>query len=242
MAAMTEEIDVLLGLIKNPVIEREGMRDFVKGTLEGRACVAVFSRIGKVAAASTATLLIQRFGVDSILFAGVAGAIEPGLKVGDIVVGREFIQWDLDARPLFEYGEVPMLGMTRFPADERDTARLRKAIDRVLAARASDPENSDLTPHLTIVTEGLIATGDRFVGTQAENSRIRSLLPDAKCVEMETAAVAQVCYEHGVPFAAFRILSDSADDSAAMDFQEFLREKAGPIAAQAVVEFLRLPE
>ena len=126
--------------------------------------------------------------------------------------------------------------MTRFPSDENLTTRLQQAAESLVDQWSQHHRLSEL-PILSI---GTIATGDRFLAHSSEVERLRILVPDAKCVEMETAAVAQVCYEHGVPFGAFRILSDTANETAAIDFHQFLVNHAGPMAAQLVREFLKL--
>ena len=95
------------------------------GHLHGQDVVAVLSRIGKVAAATTATVLIERFGVRRIVFTGVAGGLAPGVKVGDVVVADSFLQHDLDASPIFPKYEVPLYGLSRFPADPALSAPAR---------------------------------------------------------------------------------------------------------------------
>ena len=111
MSAMPEEIDMLLPEL-GPEVEtvNRGQRTYYLGNLAGHEVVAVFSRWGKVAAAATVTNLITEFGASALLFSGVAGALSPGLKVGDIIVGEEFLQYDLDARPLVPQFEAPLLG------------------------------------------------------------------------------------------------------------------------------------
>ena len=96
--------------------QRWGQRDFLRGTLYGQDCVLALSRIGKVAAAATATTLIHRFNVGAILFTGVAGGVATGVRVGDIVIADELIQHDMDASPLFARYEIPLLARQRFSA------------------------------------------------------------------------------------------------------------------------------
>jgi nucleoside phosphorylase len=115
MAAMQEEIDTLLKeLPASSEVVDDGQRTYHSGRLWGTPVVVVFSRWGKVAAATTATHLISEFGVGEILFTGVAGAAQPGLNVGDVVVGARFWQHDIDARPLFPRHEIPLLGRSSF--------------------------------------------------------------------------------------------------------------------------------
>jgi len=118
MAAMQEEIDRLLReLPAGSEVVNDGRRTYHSGHLWGTPVVIVFSRWGKVAAATTATDLISDFCVTEILFTGVAGAAQPGLKVGDIVVGARLWQHDMDARPLFPRHEIPLLGRSSFASD-----------------------------------------------------------------------------------------------------------------------------
>jgi len=120
MAAMQEEIDRLLReLPAGSEVVNDGRRTYHSGHLWGTPVVIVFSRWGKVAAATTATDLISDFCVTEILFTGVAGAAQPGLKVGDIVVGARLWQHDMDARPLFPRHEIPLLGRSSFASDEK---------------------------------------------------------------------------------------------------------------------------
>src|SRR5262249_40077207 len=125
MAAMREEIDTLLKeLPADSEVVNDGRRTYHSGHLWGAPVVMVFSRWGKVAAATTATHLISDFGVGEILFTGVAGAAQPGLKVGDVVVGAQLWQHDMDARPLCPRHEIPLLGRCSFAADEERRSQL----------------------------------------------------------------------------------------------------------------------
>jgi len=226
LAAMPEEIEALVGAIDRSDSTEVGLRTYHRGTLHGVECVLVHSRIGKVAAASTATQLIDRFEVDRVLFTGLAGGVGDGVRRGDLVIGTELIQHDLDASPLFPRHEVPLLGIQRFATDARMNAQLVEAAREVAGQRGHS------------VHSGLIATGDQFFSSRESVSRLKAQIPDTLCVEMEGAAVAQICHEHAVPFSIIRTISDSADDGAVADFSEFLHQVAGPYALGVVSRFL----
>ena len=118
VAAMQDELSTLLDdMGRSAQRSVHGRREFFRGELWGTPCVAVLSRIGKVAAAATVTTLIHEFAVERIVFTGVAGGIGAGLRVGDVVVANELVQHDFDASPIFPRHEIPLLGMTRFATD-----------------------------------------------------------------------------------------------------------------------------
>ena len=213
-------------------------RDYWLGHWHGHELVAVLSRIGKVAAATTATVLIERFEVDRIVFTGVAGGLAEGVAVGNVVVASELLQHDMDASPLYPKHEVPMTGMSRFPADSALSRALLRAARSVLElpVETLGPEAiAEFNLSAPRVHEGLILSGDRFVATSAESQALRHALPEALAVEMEGAAVAQVCHDYGLPFAALRTISDRADDAAHVDFQRFVDQVASRYSA-AVLE------
>jgi adenosylhomocysteine nucleosidase len=225
VSAMHEELHALLPLIES--IERIEIagRQFHRGRLHGRAVVLALSGIGKVAAAATATLLIDRFAAAELLFTGVAGGLHPDVAVGDVVVARSLLQHDMDASPLFPRYEVPLTGRSRFDADPPRAAALAEAARRCLAGHGR-------------VHEGLIVSGDRFVSSHSESGALRSALPDALAVEMEGAAVAQVCSDFGRPFAVLRSISDRADDAAHVDFTRFVAEVASVYTRTIVDDWL----
>lgn len=229
VAALHEELSTVLAFMPDEHKENAAGRDFWVGHLHGQEVVAVLSGIGKVAAATTATLLIERFGVQRIVFTGVAGGLAPGVNVGDLVVATQFLQHDMDASPIFARHQMPGYGLSRFEADASLSDQL---------AAAGSATLSGLPGHLppaVIETfaldqpklhRGLIISGDRFVSTTAESEALQRELPDALAVEMEGAAFAQVCHDFGVPLAVVRTISDRADDAAHVDFPRFLREVA----------------
>ena len=207
-------------------------RVFQQGTLHGQVVVLALSGIGKVAAATTATALVERFHATRIVFTGVAGGLGQGVAVGDVVVARDFVQHDMDASPLFPRWEVPGYGRTRWECDAALTSRLEAAADACLQRMAAPRRHT-----------GLIASGDVFVGSATAARTLRQGLSEAGhdvlAVEMEGAAVAQVCADYGVPFAAMRTISDRADDTAHVDFSRFVTEVASRYADEIIGEFMQ---
>jgi adenosylhomocysteine nucleosidase len=218
VSAMAEELAALLVHAREVTVQTHAGRCFHVGTLHGVPVVLVLCGIGKVAAAMTTTLLAERFTPRMLVFTGVAGGLGDGVRVGDVVVAEALLQHDMDASPLFPRFEVPLTGRSRFGADPDLTAAL------VAAAQAL----GDAAPALH---HGLVISGDRFVSAAAACAALRQALPDALAVEMEGAALAQVCHDLGLPFAVLRSISDRADDSAHVDFTQFIQGAAQASAA-----------
>jgi adenosylhomocysteine nucleosidase len=225
VSAMHEELAAVLALMPDERPQAVAGREFWVGHLHGQDVVAVLSRIGKVAAATTATALIERFEVDRIVFTGVAGGLAPGVLVGHVAVADAFLQHDLDASPIFPRYEVPLYGTSRFTTDPALTEQVGAAVRSALPG--------------TRLHRGLVVSGDRFVATTAESRALQAALPDALAVEMEGAAFAQVCHDYGVPLAAVRTISDRADDEAHGDFLRFIQEVASRHSAAIVEAFLK---
>ena len=215
-----------------------GRRDYHVGTAYGVPCVTTLARIGKVAAAASASALIHVFGVDSMIFTGVAGGVGPGVRVGDIVVADSLLQHDLDASPLFPRYDVPLLERAHFPTYEPLADGLAAAGERFVA-----DEGATLAERFGFagprVHRGLIISGDRFVSSTSEVRALSEALPEAMAVEMEGAAMAQVCYEHDVPYAIVRTISDTADDHATALFTTFLTDIAGTYSSGVLQRFLK---
>lgn len=237
LSALAEEQHGLIDLLRGAHKTRHAGRDFWQGELHGQPVVLALSKIGKVAAATTATALIERFSVGRMVFTGVAGGVGKGVQVGDVVVATDFLQHDLDVSPLFPRYEVPFYGKARFDGDVELTAQLHAAACAALAS-ADARQPMQRFPQAR-VHQGLLASGDRFVSGAQESRALQATLAGAGhavlAVEMEGAAVAQVCLDYGVPFAAMRTISDRADDSAHVDFARFVDEVASHYA-QAIVE------
>ena len=238
LSALAQEQQGLIELLDGASREPHAGREFWLGELHGEPVVLALSRIGKVAAATTATALVERFAVARMIFTGVAGSLSDDVHIGDVLVADQFIQHDLDASPIFPRFEVPLYGRARFATDAALTAALFAASTDALARRQGFLPHPKAYPAAR-AHRGLIATGDAFISGAAESKALRQALLAAGhtplAVEMEGAAVAQVCHDYGVPFAAMRCISDRADDSAHVDFPVFVDQVASRYA-QAILE------
>ncbi len=243
ISAMPDEItagvDSLTGVTRRTL----GRREYHAGKLAGTAVVVVLSGWGKVAAAATTTQLIASYEVTDIVFTGVAGAVQHGLSIGDVVVGTELIQHDMDASPIFPRYEVPLLGKAMLATDAGLRVRLRAAAEEFVNQDLPLAVPQSSRDWLRIVSprviEGIIASGDQFFDSAEEIDALRRRLPKLACVDMEGAAVAQVCEEYSVPFGIVRTISDAADENAPHDFPRFSREIAGHYSLGILGRFLQ---
>lgn len=241
ISALHEEQQGLVEAMQRPYKLMHGMREYVAGPLWEIDAVCVLSRIGKVAAAMTATTLVEKFGVTHILFTGVAGAGAAGIRVGDIVVAESLVQHDMDASPLFPRFEVPLTGLTHFPTDRLMGLKLADAAQRFLDQDfldAIDPqERAAFALSSPRLHRGLVASADEFVSAWDRVNALNTALPGLLAVEMEGAAVAQVCFELGIPFGVIRTISDNANENAATDFMRFVKSVAASYAFHIVRQF-----
>ncbi|RLZ12269.1 5'-methylthioadenosine/adenosylhomocysteine nucleosidase [Faecalibacter macacae] len=226
MGALPEEINGVVNLLQNKKEHRFGKRIYYTGTINNQDVVVVYSRIGKVAAAATVSTLILKFNITELIFTGVAGGIASDLKIGDIVLGTELVQHDMDATPLFPQFEIPLIGKSHFKTDSEFLKLGENSIQHILENsylhQVIDTEDLDqFNIHHPKLHLGLIASGDQFFKDSEQKNNLLSNLPDTKCVEMEGAAVAQVCYEFGIPFIVIRTISDEADQHSTIDFMKF---------------------
>lgn len=230
ISAVEQEQRGLIDQIDRPEVTIKGMREYTHGILWGVECVCVVSRIGKVAAAATAAILIERFGVTHIVFTGVAGSADPSVSVGDIVIADELIQHDLDSSPLYPRFEIPLTGLTRISSDLLLTEYVNNASAVWLMDGFNESINANDRQSFRIkqprIHRGLIASGDEFVNSSGKVAKLKQALPDLLAIEMEGAAVAQVCFECGVAFAVVRVISDVANEDAPIDFLQFIERVA----------------
>jgi len=227
ISALAEEQQGLLEAMESPYKLFHGKREYTAGKLWKIDSVCVLSRIGKVAAAVTAATLVEKFDVTHIVFTGVAGSADLGVRVGDVVIADSLTQHDFDASPLFPRFEIPLTGMSHMPTDRELSLKLSVATRDFLQNEASNPQ----------LHRGLIGSGDQFIKDRAHLATLKDALPDLLAVEMEGAAVAQVCYELGVPFAIMRTISDNANEDAATDFMEFVKNVASRYAFGVIKNF-----
>lgn len=240
LAALPEELGDLLAAMQaeSDVSTRTfGRRDYHLGTVHGAPCVVTLARVGKVAAAATASALIHAFDVEALVFTGVAGGVGSAVHIGDIVVGETLLQHDMNAEPLFPRFEIPLLGRARFDADRALSEALAAACERFVAeeGEALAAHFGTARPH---VHRGLVISGDQFVASGAAVGALRTAQPDALAVEMEGAAIAQVCHEYGLPCAVVRTISDTADEHASTSFANFLADIAGTYSTGILKRFL----
>ncbi len=179
---------------------------FYEGIMNGKSVVLSKSGVGKVNASVCTQVLIDHFDVSQVIFTGVAGALNPALDIGDIVISKAAQQHDIDASALgFEKGTIPFAERSIFDADDTLIELARKTSEEVTDGKAMI---------------GLILSGDQFIagGTQAKELYERF---NGYCTEMEGAAVAQVCHMNNIPYVIIRSMSDKADGSAHINFAEF---------------------
>nr|WP_314899209.1 5'-methylthioadenosine/adenosylhomocysteine nucleosidase [uncultured Deefgea sp.] len=239
--AMAEEQQGLTEHLQDVQIHQIGKREYRSGTLWGVPCVCVLSGIGKVAAASTVTSLIQHFGVTEIVLSGVAGGADSSLRVGDIVIADALIQHDMNASPVFQKFEIPRTGKSRFASSTQLSQQLNRAaqhflhhdMDNHISAASREQFSLD---KVQIVT-GLIASGDQFIQDLQVLAKLKQELPDLMAVEMEGAAIAQVCDDFEIPFAIMRTISDEADEHAHLDFKQFIHEVAAQYSLGILKQF-----
>ena len=237
LSALPEEQAGLVQSLEQAQRSVHAGRVFWRGTLHGHSVVLALSGIGKVAAATTATVLVEHFRVARIVFTGVAGGVGEGVRVGDVVVASDYLQHDMDASPIFPRWELPGYARTRLACDGPLGALLLEAAGVYLEGARADFSSAR-------VHHGLVASGDRFVSAAQDARALREALGAAGhavlAVEMEGAAVAQVCADYGLPFAAMRTISDRADDEAHTDFARFVATVASRYADHIVGGFLRM--
>ena len=220
MGAMPEEVEPIVAKLDNLKETVYGANKYYEGSYNGQEVVVAYSKIGKVFATLTATMLIEKFDCDMLLFSGVAGAISDELKIGDLIIADGLCQHDLDITAFgHPYGFVPE-GEVCIPTD----VNLRNIAKEIAKKKG-----------LTL-KEGVIATGDQFVANADRKDWIGDTF-QADALEMEGASVAVVCNALDVPFFILRAISDSADMDASFNFDEFL-ESSAKISADFILSMV----
>ena len=214
IAAMEQELVLLVEQLENKVEETVLGNTYYTGRLGKHDVVLVQSGVGKVMSAMSVAVLADHFGVDALINTGSAGAVAPGLKIGDVVVV------DLTAFG-YDYGQMSMQPLY-FESD----STFVETFEKVLAQASIDSKI------------GLIATGDSFIAGQDKIDAIKEHFPEVLAVEMEGAAIAQAAHSVKKPFIVVRAMSDTAAHDANITFDEFIIQ-AGKQSAAILVEFLK---
>ncbi len=207
ICAMQDEAKALVDIMTNARTEKYGGVEFFIGSIEGTEAVISVCGVGKVFAAMCAQTMILKYAPSEIINIGVAGGLNPSLKIGDTVVAQKVCQHDMDTSALGDpKGMVSGVNMIYFPCDDA-------IVDGVCKAASSAGIEC---------LRGTVASGDIFVSDSEKKSFIRETFAADTC-EMEGGAVGQVCYVAGVPFCVIRSVSDGGDESANTDFYTFLQ-------------------
>lgn len=221
IGAMEEETRILLSAMEDIKEEKIHHLTYLQGKIGEKEVVLVQSGIGKVNSALATAFLIDRYQPDLIINTGSAGAIQPGLKVGDMVIASDLAYHDVDATAFgYRKGQVPQMPAS-YVSDDAAVAAIEKAVREV-----------GLSAY-----RGKIVSSDSFVASPEEVDRIRLEFPQAVATEMEGASIAQACSVLETPFVVVRAISDSSDAGAGMTFDEFIL-LAGKNSAQMVLAFL----
>ena len=209
MGAMEEEIAPLLEYFEDVKEINFANNTYYKARYGELEVVIAYSKIGKVFSTLTATTMIEKFGCDCLFFSGVAGGINPELKIGDLIVANKLTQHDLDITAFgHPYGFVPGGNIYVKTDTELNNIALEVAQEQNIK-----------------IIEGIIATGDQFIADEKRKEFIEKTF-NADALEMEGASVAVVCDALNVPCLILRAISDTADMDAGFNFDEFLESSA----------------
>ena len=207
IGAMDEEVLEIKNALTDVSVETVTGMDFYRGKVNGKEEVVVRSGIGKVNAAVCSQILVDRFGVEAIVNTGIAGSLRAEINIGDIVLSTDSVQHDMDATGFgYPAGQIPRMDTFAFPADEKLLNLAKECCARV-------------NPDIQAFT-GRVVSGDQFISDKEKKQWLTETF-DGSCTEMEGAAIAQVCYLNHIGCLIIRAISDKADDSANMDYQEF---------------------
>ncbi|WP_370514719.1 5'-methylthioadenosine/S-adenosylhomocysteine nucleosidase [Endozoicomonas sp. OPT23] len=228
IGAMDQEVALLREQLNCTESLTLGGIEFYKGELDGTPVVLQKCGIGKVNAAIGTTILVDRFKPAAIINTGSAGGFDAALNVGDVVISTEVRHHDVDVTAFgYEYGQVPQLPAAFTPC-ETLAQQAMSALEQLRATSESDYQ----------IDRGLIITGDSFMQCADRVAQTRERFPTSKAVEMEAAAIAQVCHQLDVPFLVIRSLSDIAGKESNVSFDQFL-ETAATHSAEMVLAIVR---
>ena len=206
IGAMNEEIELLVAHMTDISETVKAGITFREGTYFGKNVVVCRTGVGKVNAAVTTQILIDQFGVEAVIFTGVAGALDPELQIGDLVISTECVQHDMDVTALgFPRGVIPYAENSVYAADSKLVDLAVASGEKLFAGK---------------VKKGRVLSGDQFIASREVVASLYQEL-NGVCVEMEGSSVAQVCAMNAIPYVVLRSMSDKADGSAHVNFAEF---------------------
>ncbi len=207
IAAMPEEVAEVKNKMTDIKTEQHFGKEFTRGLLSGKECVLAESGVGKVNAAGVTQFIIDKYEPEAVINVGSAGAVEPNARLGDVVVSSSCVQHDFDITAFGrEKGFITGVG--------KNIEANQRLVD--IIETTSRSQNGEYN-----VFKGVIASGDCFVSTAEKKVEIHNEF-GALCVEMEGAAVAQICKTRGVPFVVVRSISDTLEGDITLTFEEFL--------------------
>lgn len=207
IGAMDEEVAKLKKVMKISKTDEVAGMSFCCGSIEDKEVVVVRSGIGKVNAAMCSQILADCYHVDAIINTGIAGSLKNEINIGDIVLSTDALQHDMDATGFgYAIGQIPRVDTLSFPASQ-------KLIE--LAKKCCKEVNPDIETHI-----GRVVSGDQFISDKNKKEWLVNTF-DGYCTEMEGAAIAQAAYFNKIPYLIIRAISDKADDSAHVDYDEF---------------------
>lgn len=210
IVAMSAEFNQLVKLMEGVSDERKSGLAFTVGRIGNHEVMLLQCGIGKVNAAMGATLLIEHYGPDAVMSTGCAGGIDERLNVMDAVVSAELAYHDVDCG----------VGLGCQPGQVQGLPERFAGADAMV--KAAQRMQTDVQIHT-----GLILTGDQFITHRETLNRIKGQFPDGLAVDMESAAIAQVCYLRQTPFISFRIVSDTPGAQAhQQQYENFWQEMA----------------
>ncbi|AJD91598.1 5'-methylthioadenosine/S-adenosylhomocysteine nucleosidase [Jeotgalibacillus malaysiensis] len=211
IGAMEEEVESLRSSMENIETETIANSEFTSGLLKQKEVVLVKSGIGKVNAAMTTTILMERYQPDVIINTGSAGGFDPALDVGDVVISDDVRHHDVDVTAFnYEYGQVPGMPAS-FKADEKLRETALKCAEDIQDIKS---------------VSGLIATGDSFMNDPKRVEALQGRFDQLQALEMEAAAIAQVAHQYDTPFVIIRSLSDIAGKESHVSFDQYLKTAA----------------
>lgn len=218
VVAMEEEKDAVYKLMKEVEMEESYELDFYKGKIQGKKCVLVQSGVGKVNAARTTQILIDKYKVDRVINVGAAASINPMLNIGDVLIGKYVVQHDFDITA-FGHSKGYITGVGNNIRCDSDF--LYKVEEKLKEEKKFSKKDEGKNKRDYNVKIGIVATGDVFCSEVDMRDEIRGTF-NADAVDMECAAIGQVCYLDGVPFVVIRGISDTPDGNNAGTFNKNL--------------------